>query len=143
MTPAMVEKGNNTRKATADRKSRTDIRTALRSYMGLKLQDLQDAPADRVFEFLAKSLISVAARPGREQLRALQEIMDRLHGKSKIALDDPKAVMTRADLRQTIDATDLQDAEAVLRKAGLDGMANELALYNDAEDPERDTEGDE
>ena len=111
--------------------------------MGLKLQDLQDAPADRVFEFLAKSLISVAARPGREQLRALQEIMDRLHGKSKIALDDPKAVMTRADLRQTIDATDLQDAEAVLRKAGLDGMANELALYNDAEDPERDTEGDE
>ena len=139
MTPAMVEKAKKTRAETAKKRAITDVRTALREMMGMELTELEEMETPRVFEYMAKSLIGVAARPGRDQLRGIQEIMDRLYGKSKIALDAPRAIRTRAELRQTIDSTEKDAAEAVLRKMGLDGMANELATLDDADTPERDT----
>ena len=127
LTPAMVEKGKKTKADKKAEASIVDIRSALQRFVAMDMEELEERVETRTFEFIAKSLIQVACRPGKDQLRAIQEIMDRIYGKNKPTPDVPKEIGRRATVRRTLGREESKDMEVRLRRMGLDDEADKVA----------------
>lgn len=126
-TPAIIAKGQRTKAANRAEARIVDVRTALQRFVAMDMAELDARTETRTFEFIAKSLIKVACTNGKDQLRAIQEIMDRLYGKNKPTPEVPREVGRRATIRRTLDQSGTASMEAELRRMGLDAEADKVA----------------
>lgn len=126
LTPELREKAEKTRARKKAQSSVKSISGHLRQLLQEEDFSIMPQPGETVARRLAKAMLTMAAMPGKEQFKALQEVADRTEGKAKQTVEMPEPIEGRAHRRQTISRSEEEQASITLRKAGLDREADAL-----------------